>query len=112
MYIFQKTGRLYKIEQCPQARDCIKLNMPSSASLTSLRRLLIGLDRPGAHITYNTVIKLANFYSSASESPHLGVRVSSQDLLALFEKTWIVRYDSSNGEYRYRITDVGRAAID
>jgi hypothetical protein len=34
-----------------------------------------------------------------------------EDLLALFEKAWITRYDSRDEEHRYHITEAGRRAI-
>jgi hypothetical protein len=87
--------------------------MPSPALLHALRALLIELDRPGAHITYDTLTKLASFYDgdSAPVSPRIGVPVSSEDLLTLFEKAWITRYDSRDGVYHYQITETGRRAI-
>ena len=75
---------------------------------------VIELDSPGSHITYNTSTKLAGLHGGdlAAGSSRIGVPVSPEDLLALFEKAWIARYDSRDGEHRYRITESGRAAID
>jgi|HubBroStandDraft_6_1064221.scaffolds.fasta_scaffold1532790_1 hypothetical protein len=87
--------------------------MSSSALLQTLRTLLIELDRPGSYITYNTHTKLASFHDGdfAAGCPRVGVPVSSEDLLALFERAWITRYDSRDGVHRYRITETGRRAI-
>jgi len=71
------------------------------------------LDQPGSYITYNTLTKLASFHDGdlAAASPRMGVPVSTEDLLTLFENAWIARYDTRDGEHRYRITESGRNAI-
>jgi hypothetical protein len=87
--------------------------MPSAELLHTLRPLLVELDCPGSYLTYNTFTKLAGFHDGdlAAECPRIGVPVSSEDLLALFERTWITRYDSRAGEHYYHITEMGRRAI-
>ena len=79
----------------------------------ALTPLLIKLDHPGSHIVYNTLTKQANLYDGGpvAGSPRVSSVISTDDLLDLFEKAWITRYDSRNGEYRYHITELGRKAI-
>jgi hypothetical protein len=78
-----------------------------------LRTLLIELDSSGSHIAYNTLTKLASMSDGDSAADlRIGIPVSHEDLLTLFEKGWIAKYDSRDGESLYRITESGRAAIN
>jgi hypothetical protein len=78
-----------------------------------LQQLLIELDRPGSHIVYNTRTKQAGLYHADSDegSPRFGLALSTEDLLVLFENAWIARFDTRDGEHRYRITGIGRKAL-
>ena len=72
-----------------------------------LKAILVELDRLGSHIVYNTLSKRATLYNGypAAVSP-----ISEEDLLTLFGKAWITRYESLDGEHCYRITETGRLA--
>jgi hypothetical protein len=72
--------------------------------MNSLRPILVELDRPGSIIVYNTITKQANLHGASTAS----LPVSADDLLTLFQNAWIARYESHEGEHRYRITEIGR----
>jgi hypothetical protein len=77
--------------------------------MNMLQAILVELDRLGSHIVYNTLSKRATLYNGypAAVGP-----ISVEELLTLFGKAWIARYDSLDGEHCYRITESGRRAID
>jgi hypothetical protein len=89
------------------------MNIIQAMPNNPLRPILVDLDSPGSHITYNTLAKQASLYEGdlAAGSPRMGVPVSSGDLVTLFEKGWIAKYDSGDSEHRYRLTESGRMAI-
>ena len=70
-----------------------------------LRAILVELDRLGSHIVYNTLTKRATLYTGypAAVGP-----ISAEELLALFGRAWITRYESLDGEHCYRITESGK----
>ena len=77
------------------------------SAMIPLRPILLKLDRPGSHIIFNTFTKQAFLCESDRET---GSSVSIEDVLALFEKAWVARYDSHGGEHLYRLTEAGRKA--
>ena len=80
--------------------------------MNSLRPILLKLDRPGSHIIYNTFTKRAFLCDGhpQTDNSQVGSIVPTEDLLSLFEKAWITRYDSHDGEHKYRLTETGRRA--
>jgi hypothetical protein len=77
-------------------------------SMKMLKAILVELNRLGSHIVYNTLSKRATLYNGypAAVSP-----ISAEELLTLFGKAWITRYESLDGEHCYRITESGRLVI-
>ena len=71
-------------------------------------RPILELNHPGSYIVYNTLTKQSTLYD-AGGSPRVGTPISAEDLLTLFEKSWITKYESRDGEHRYRLTEIGRA---
>ncbi len=74
----------------------------------ALSPLLLKLDRAGAHIVYNTSTKEAILREGDFDTENSPI--STEDLLSLFEKAWIARYDSHDTEHQYRLTEAGRKA--
>jgi hypothetical protein len=64
------------------------MNIIQAMPNNPLRPILVDLDSPGSHITYNTIAKQASLYEGdlAAGSPRMGVPVSSMDLVTLFER--------------------------
>jgi hypothetical protein len=79
--------------------------------MNSLSPILFELARPGSYLVYNTLTKQASLYAGyLATGWGKSVSILQEDLLALFEKAWIARYDSILGEHRYRLTEAGRKA--
>jgi hypothetical protein len=73
--------------------------------------LLFKLDRGYSRLTFDSITRVANLHTSDDDrSPEVVTQIDVADLLTLFEKGWITRYDSTETEYRYRITENGRKA--
>jgi len=75
-----------------------------------IKPVLAKLERDGAHIVYNTVTKQAILFHSDPGNIDPGSPLPQAELLALFERSWITRYDSRGSEHHYRITEAGRRA--
>jgi hypothetical protein len=75
--------------------------------VSSLSSALAALDRRSSYVVYDTGTKAATIYDGTSDR---GYSIPTEDLLALFERAWITRYESHDGEHFYRLTEAGRNA--
>ena len=77
----------------------------------SVRAILASLDRPKAHIVYNVMTTEATLYDGSEGSPRMGSTIAREDLEFIFDNGWITKYETRDGEHRYRLTETGSTAI-
>jgi hypothetical protein len=74
--------------------------------MDALLAILHELNRPSSHISFNPLTKQAKLRDGDKILP-----ISAKDLEILFANGWIMKYDGSNGEHYYRLTQTGRNAV-